>query len=392
MLTSRNYVFLLLVTVAAVIGPAAGLNLLLAYTDIRFDKNALASAWQEARHGVTYAPPISRNRPFKTLRLNDRIPDVDTLIFGSSTVMSIREDIFSPPRHAYNFGQSGNSLSAMIGEADYALEHWGGSLKLLVIPLDWALGFVFQPGAPDPVDLSRAGARAAAQQESSGLAARVADAASAPRIYELARVLRTVAAAPDPGRAFTQYFREPAGDEYRCPDGSLARDFDTVFRGLCVGFRYDGSATFADQKRITPDRWPAAVLAAGAASSQYAGALRATGGRPNQALLLRLAELARHASVQGGRVVLLLPPLLPGVEARLLASEHSGAALHRTKDELTGWATSNGLTLLDAGASERFGCNAVEFIDAHHALYECYRKVFEHFAPVMPAAGARGAS
>jgi hypothetical protein len=391
MLASRHYVVLLLVTVAAVIGPAAGLNLLLAYTDVRFDKNALASAWQEARHGVTYAPPISRNRPFKTLRLNDRIADVDTLIFGSSTVMSIREDIFSPPRHAYNFGQSGNSLSAMIGEADYALEHWGGSLDLLVIPLDWALGFVFQPGMPERVDLSPAAARAYAQNEGAGLAARIVDAVSAPRMYELAHVLRTVAAAPDPGRAFAQYFLEPGGDEYPCPDGSVARDFDTLFRGLCVGFRYDGSATFADQKRITPDRWPAAVLAAGSASSQYAGALRATGGRPDKALLLRLSELARRAEAQRGRVVLIFPPLLPGVEARLLASDHSGAALRRTKDELAGWAAGNRMTLLDAGASERFGCKAIEFIDAHHALSECYRKVFEHFAPLMPA-GARGAS
>jgi hypothetical protein len=65
--------------------------------------------------------------------------------------------------------------------------------------------------------------------------------------------------------------------------------------------------------------------------------------------------------------------------------------LRRTKDELAGWAAGNRMTLLDAGASERFGCKAVEFIDAHHALSECYRKVFEHFAPLMPA-GARGAS
>src|SRR5690242_19094504 len=118
---ARTYFWLMLGLCAGVLVPVTALNLMLTANSRRVDKNRLASEWQHATHGVTYAPPISRNRPFKTLRLDDRIGEINTVVFGSSTTMSITADAFPPMLKSYNFAQSGNALRSVIGEVEYVV-------------------------------------------------------------------------------------------------------------------------------------------------------------------------------------------------------------------------------------------------------------------------------
>ncbi len=378
-MTSRGYVYFVLALCAACLLPAAALNLLLGYNNLRYDKNALASKWQQETRGVTYAPPISQTRPFKTLRLNDRIVDINAIVFGSSTAMGISADAFPPSVRAYNFAQTGNSLLSVIGEAEYVIGRWGNHVHYLVVPLDWALGFVYERGDSPAADLSVAAAHAAAAAQDISFAARLRDALSLPRVKDLLSILRDLIKSERRAAAFRQFFFEPAGEEYHCPDGTLARDFDTIFRGLCVGFRFDGSATFADQKRIDPRESRTRLAAAAATGSQYATALHRTRGEPDAPTLERLALLARRFAANGGRMVFFLPPLVPGLERELLGSAHSGAALSRTKSAIAAWAQREQLVILDAGRSERYGCTAGEFIDPHHALPGCYRKILPRF-------------
>jgi hypothetical protein len=157
-----------------------------------------------------------------------------------------------------------------------------------------------------------------------------------------------------------------------------------VFRGECNGFRYDGSATFADQKRLDAVRAQALVATAASGSEQYAIALRRGHGEPNLALLDHLGRLARRLEASGGTLVILLPPLLPGVEDALARAPHSGPSLRATKEALETWSARERITLLDAGRSERYGCAGTEFIDRHHALPTCYRKIFSRFFSSHP--------
>jgi hypothetical protein len=83
----------------------------------------------------------------------------------------------------------------------------------------------------------------------------------------------------------------------------------------------------------------------------------------------------KQARALGIRVVWYLPPLIPGLDARLAASTHSGEKLRRTKAVLAQWAKQQQTVIFDAGASEQYGSTATEFIDAHHALPVCYRKI-----------------
>jgi len=380
-MTPRAYTAWVIGGCLALLAPVVALNLLLLANDHRHDKNRLASRWQQESGGVTYAPPISNNRAFKTLRLADRLPQINTLVFGSSTAMSVTADALPSGLHAYNFAQSGNGLLSVIGEAKFVTTHFGERVRWLVIPLDWALGFVYQGGATPSADLS------AAQVEppvALPLAARLQEALSLPRITTLGVVLREIAGAEDRIAAARRMFFEAAGAPYRCADGAMARDFDLTFRGQCVGFRADGSATFADQKRVTAASAQSVLAQAASASSQYARALAQKAGQPDAELLEQLAMLLRQAQARGIRVVFFLPPLVPGLDARLLASAHSGANLARTKAALEGWAQQHGIPLFDAGPSELHGCAATEFIDAHHALPVCYRKIMARLFEALP--------
>jgi hypothetical protein len=387
-MTARAYVWLVLALCAALIVPVAVLNLMLAANNLRFDKNQLAADWQQATRGVTYAPPITHNRPFKTLRLNARIGEINAVVFGASTTMGLVDDALPAGVESYNFAQTGNPLGAMIGEAEDVLGRWGGRIRLLVIPLDWALGFVYERGAPPLIELTPESARREAAAAAPTLRAQLADALALPRLRILMAIARDIARAPDSGAAFRQYFFAPAGPEYRCADGTPARDFDIVSRGLCNGFRYDGSATFADQKRLEAGRAAAVLAAAASGSGQYAAALRKGGGAPNAALLDRLARLARDAEARGTRLLVLLPPLAPGMQDALGRTAHSGAFLRSTLDRLHAWAARERVALLDAGASERYGCTMDEFIDPHHALPGCYRRIFADW-PSGRAAAAK---
>lgn len=365
----------------ALLAPVLALNLLLLANDHRHDKNRLASRWQQETGGVTYAPPISSNRAFKTLRLADRLPEINTLVFGSSTAMSLTADALPPGLRAYNFAQSGNGLISVIGEAQFVTAHFSDRVRWLVIPLDWALGFVYQSGVAPPTELSAA---QVAPPAALPLAVQLREALSLPRISTLAVVLRDIAGAEDRSAAVHRLFVEPAGAPYRCADGATARDYDLTFRGKCVGFRADGSATFADQKRVTGDTAQSVVVQAASASSQYAAALDHKAGQPDTELLNQLAALLRQARGKGVRVVFYLPPLIPGLDARLAASAHSGDKLRRTKVVLTAWAAQQQVPLFDAGPAEQHGCLATEFIDAHHALPACYRKIMTHLFAAHP--------
>jgi hypothetical protein len=174
-------------------------------------------------------------------------------------------------------------------------------------------------------------------------------------------------------------FHPGVGDDYRCADGTPARDFDTIFRGSCTGFRHDGSATFGNLETVSPRRVEALIASAVVPSSKYSVNLLKAGGVPHPQLLERLALFAANQHRRGGRLILILPPLLPGMERAFLGAPLTALRLAKTKQELARWAKATGVIIIDAGQSERFGCSAAEFVDEHHALPTCFARVFARY-------------
>lgn len=375
----KRYLLWLLFFCCVTLLPAIALNWVLLRNegDIKAMSFA-ASDWQQRTSGITFTPTLGSNGLFKTLRLNDRLHETDTVIFGSSTGMPIDGTMMPPGWRLYNFTQSGSPLSASIAQAEYLANH-APQIKHYIIALDWALDFVYQPAVIAPVDLSPPKRdQAAPKSERPALLETLKEAASYPRMAKLWRVLRNVAKSPQPRKSFREYFLQLGSDEYLCPDGqSKGMDFGIHNRGSCNGFRYDGSATYSDYNRI--DDANRLIISALTSSSKYAKALQHTRGAIDPGLFRRLAALNRTIAAKGGTLILYMPPLMPGLEAAFLKHPQFSAYLLRTKQELDAWAADNGGIVLDFGQSEKFGCTSAEFLDEHHADPACYRKIFRDF-------------
>lgn len=380
MTPSARYVMVLLATTGLILGLILGLNLLLGERALGGPKvTRLASEWQQQSKGVTYAPPITAVRRFKALRLADRMPGISAMAFGSSTAWGITAEALPERYGFYNFAVTGNSLANIIGEIEYLLVHYPGRLKLLVVPMEWAIGSVYDRSPPPIMNLAPTAVLAEAEQSVVSMSRKIQDALSYPKVVNLLRALRSIFRGLEPLAGARSLFFGIAGDPYRCADGSRARDFDVINRGQCAGFRYDGSWSFGGEKRLTVAQAAALSRAAAAHSSKFSRALCATGGEPNAEYLRRLTQAAQVLSQSGDSMLFILPPLVPGMEHEMTTDATNGKCLARTKQVLQTWAREINVTIIDAGRAERFGCRAEEFIDEHHAYPECYRRVMNFY-------------
>ena len=380
----KRFFWVLMISFGGMLMPIFVLNLILLNDTLgNTHKVLLASQWQQQTHGVTYAPTLSDTYLFKTLRLNDRLPEINTVVFGSSTALGITGQDFPDTLHLYNYAQTGNPLNAVIGEAEYIQQH-ASNVKWLIIPMDWSLGFIYQSGSPPDADLSLETTIRQTQTATKQvpLTDRMRDALSYPRISSLFEILNQIRRSDDKIAAFRGYFMQDGSNDYRCTDGTPGKDFDTIHRGTCTGFRFDGSATFANSARV--DNASTLISAALSSNSQYYKSLLSTNGSPNPIFLQRLAQLDKHAKENGGGVILFMPPLLPGLEAEFLRHPQLSSPLLNTKQSIRKWSKENNLITLDAGQSEKFACLSEEFLDQHHATATCYNKIFHQFWLNMP--------
>ena len=374
--SSARYLLVLLAVAGLLLGLILALNLLLGERGLGGPETMQsASAWQQQTRGVTYAPPITGSRRFKALRLAERLPEINAIVFGSSTAWGIGTDVLPEQYRLYNLASTGNPLPSIIGEIEYLQRRHAEGLKWMVVPLEWAIGGLYDRTPPPVVDFSPETVLAESRPSSVSWLRRIQDAWSYPKVVNLLQALRAIARGPEPLAAAQALFFGGAGLPYACADGTPALDFDVINRGVCAGFRYDGSWSFGGEKRLTDAQAAALSRAAAAHSSKFSRALCSTGGQPNEQYLQHLAEAVRRIKKSGGDMLFILPPLVPGLEQAMTANSENRACLMRTREVLQVWAQQTGVTVVDAGSSERYGCTAAEFLDEHHAYPECYRRV-----------------
>lgn len=368
----KRFFWILVACFGATLLPIFTLNLILLNETLgNYQKAMLASQWQQRTHGITYAPTMYDNQRFKTLRLNDRLAEINTVVLGSSTAHGIPQQAFPNALRIYNYAQSDHPLGDAINEATWLMTHTE-NVKYLVIPLDWPYSWLYMERY-----FSATKARAIKDAIKPPLLDRMRDALSYPRIVSLLEIFKTILRAKDRAAAFRGYLMQGSSDDYLCADGTWAKDFDITHRGICDGFRFDGSATFASQNPVK-DAQPL-ITSAMAPGSLYTISLTKGQGRPNPAFLRRLADIARQAERKDGKLLLIIPPLLPGIEAAFLKHPVWSLPLMQLKQILGAWAEQENIVILDAGQSERFGCKAADFVDDHHALTACYDKIFAAF-------------
>jgi hypothetical protein len=377
---SKSYLFVFIGFFSFLLGLILLLNLMLGERGLgSVEAVRQASAWQQATQGVTFAPPLSQTRAFKAHRLADRITDVNTVVLGASSLMGITQAMFPVPMRIYNFSLTANPTSAITAEAEYIERRHARRVRTLVIGLDWAISMIYRRESVADMDLTPAATLAGYGASSIPLYRKLTDALALPKVSNLLKVLRAVAAAEHPLASFRHTFFDIAGAEYRCPDGQLARDFDVQNRGICLGFRHDGSWTFAGDNHLSRARADVLARAAAVPSSKFFKYLCETQGAPNPEYLLRLGSLARRLIDSGGHAVFILPPLIPGMEHEMSKVSAAHRCLVRTKTVLNAWAREYGVTVIDAAASENFGCKTEEFLDENHAWPECHKRVMDRY-------------
>ncbi len=376
----RRYLAVLMVTLGVMMGVVLALNLVLGDRGLgNAQSTRAASLWQQTTRGVTYAPPTGGTGPFKVLRLADRLPEINTVVLGSSTLMGVTQNLFPAEWRIYNMTVTGNSTSAIAGEARYIEQHFADRVRHMMVGLDWAVGTIYLPGGVTDSDLSASSVESAYRKNVIPFHKRIEDALSWPRVATLGTLVAAALKSAEPISNLRRAFFDIGGTAYRCADGALARDFDVINRGLCRGYRYDGSWTFANDSRLTPAQAAMLAAAAAAPSSRYTRHLCATQGEPNAEYLRHLGETARRYAAKGGRMIFVLPALAPGMEKTLLSTPQWKACLGRTKSTLDAWARRHQVSIIDAGASERYGCQPAEFVDEHHAYPECNQRMLQRF-------------
>jgi hypothetical protein len=376
----RRYVSVLLATLGLALAVVLALNLILGDRGLgNLQSTRAASQWQQTTRGVTYAPPVGNARPFKVLRLADRLPEINALVLGSSTLMGITQSALPADWRSYNLTVTGNSTAAIAGEAQYIERHLSDRVRWVLAGLDWSVGNIYQPGKVADADLSPDSVARAYTANAIPLSKRLEDALSWPRVANLGAILAAAFKNADPLSNLRHTFFDIGGAEYPCADGARARDFDVINRGLCRGYRYDGSWTFANDSRLTPAQAATLASAAAAPSSKYTRHLCATEGEPNAEYLKQLGETAQRFAVKGGRMIFILPPLAPGMEQTLRNTPRWKSCIDRSKASLDAWARRYQVSVIDAGAAERYGCVAAEFTDEHHAYVDCYQRVLQRF-------------
>lgn len=331
-----------------------------------------AADWQQKTKGIINIEPRLENR-YKSIMLERQLDTVNTVVLGSSTTMSISTDSLAGFGSVYNFSQSSRKTNGIIAEARYISGH-AEQLKYLLISLDWALGNIYLRGEVKAFSLKEHENPKPFLRRVKSELAKVRDAMALPRIIDLASILRTyfadlLSAGGSPHVLFAPY---------SCQNGIIAKDYTSINYGVCSGFRVDGSNMFTGRKRIDEHRYAQLMLSFLSPGSFYYKTIRKYKGLVNKNYLGELLEISKALDARGVKVIFLLPPLLPDLEKGLEARHGVGSYIKLTKQTLLDWARENGQVMIDAGQSEKFGCEYKEFIDGHHTLNSCFNKIFRY--------------
>jgi hypothetical protein len=313
--------------------------------------------WQSKTKG-TVAISMKLSTPFKLLAGTKYIDEdsLNTIVFGSSTVMGVRSKMFPEPFRMYNYATNANPLAKSIGEINYFIET-NKNIKWVVVGVDYSIAYAFRK---TPIEEYRPDVKA----EEISMLDMLKDAITLDRLKISMLNLWQNMVADD--------------DVYNCPENDgVGWDFGTTRTpGQCDGFRHDGSATF-HYKRMNSTEWKNDLSANGL--KRYITSLNRSSGKINKNYLTELEKIGELLKMRSGRLIVLLPSLMPGAEKFILKSP-TGVHLQRYKADVSEWAQKNGIYLIDAGPSENFGCTYAEFYDSHHALDHCYCRVFEGFS------------
>lgn len=329
-----------------------------------------ASDWQDKSQGLTkigFANGVEKIYKLDRIRkIINQKKDVNTIVFGSSTSETIKSSMFPQNQKVYNFSQSANPTPALVSELEALVEYEGFSY--FVVPFDWALARL-QSGTY--FDLWKT-----PRSRSVPWGSMMRDSLTSSKVKMLLSKFWSICTANNRYETFKEILflsKVENKVEYACPDGNIERSYD-VSLPKCSGFYPDGSRNYSNYKKPL-DKQSVTDSSLLLAVPKYQGLIPK---RVPSELFNRLSKIIKKVKDKKGDIFFYLPPLLPGLEKKLLESQ-SGSRIIELKNEIHKFALENEVQVIDAGQSEKFGCEASDFIDTHHAIHTCYEKILPQF-------------
>lgn len=376
MTRDARYTLIVLLLAAAVLAPIVVLNYVVGvYVLTNEQLPLLAHRWQQDTRGTVSVSP-GAELTFKRLVLRDRLASIDALVLGSSTLATVEARMIGPAAGFYNFSLSNNGSRLIAGDADSAIVEMP-LVRRLIVGLDWATAQgVFIEG-----DASRRDGGLLRDSDARPVSVwdQLADTLTWPRVVQLYGLMKSWWRGEPAVREFRNLADAPAycPGEGACPPADSCRDFDTsgmLRRHACLGFRRDGSVNGTAYGHFARNEDMKKLMDTYAAFDGYDPMMRARG-VPNRLLLTSLAASSRRLKAQHGEMVVVLPPMLPHLVEELARRPSTAEYVTRVRAELAQWAAREGIHLIDANASEAFGCGVEDFFDNIHAGPACFEKV-----------------
>ena len=316
-----------------------------------------AFKWQMENRGVV-GLTINISSAYKQKMLEWRIAkkDIDTILLGSSTFMGIKEDMFKHHK-VFNGATNSNILYYTIAVAKYHSKH-SANIKNVIIGFDWALGLPYWP-YKEIIHNPKV-----KNKKEIHFIDKIKDAVSYQRVKIVVENIID--------RLFADTIVQ-----YTCPhEDTIGTDqfFKTDQPKSCHGFRFDGSAVFPGVP-MSEKQWKEYV---DNGLEKYQKFFDKKLGTIDTRYLNDFKEIDRTLKRKGGRLIILIPPLIPKATATM---EKASKTLYSDKlHRLLQFTKENNITVLNASKSEKFGCTYSDFLDPHHAFPTCYAKILDTFS------------
>jgi len=311
-----------------------------------------AFMWQMENKGVV-GLTVNISSEYKQRMLEWRIAkkDINTILLGSSTLMGIKEDMFKN-HNVFNGATNSNILYYTIAVAKYHSKY-SNNIKNIIIGFDWHLGLPYRPyqDIKHNPDIEK--------KRDTTLVEKIKDAVSYQRVKIVFQNL-------------IDHFFVDAVSQYRCPtEDTIGTDqfFKTDIPKSCRGYRFDGSAIFPN-RFVTEKEW-IDTLKNGLVKYQEQFDINL--GTIDSRYLNDFKEINQNLERKGGKLILLIPPLIPNAITTM--EEVSKKSYTKKLHKLLSFAKQNNIIVFDASKSEDFGCIYSDFLDSHHAFPSCYKKI-----------------
>lgn len=323
------------------------------------DNYQKAFEWQNQTKGVV-SLTTKISEPLKTKMTHYFIEnsDVNSLMFGSSTIMGIKNE-FINDLNTFNAAKNSYPLNKSISDAYYYINKYE-KIKYVIIGFDWSIGLIFHP-----YNIIKDNYAPLGKSEEISLKNKIKDALTYRRFsITIDKIINDIFIAND--KSIT----------YQCPteNATIGNDsfFDTDFPLRCHGFRADGSATFQNQKIVNKNRFKD-YLEGGLIN--YKAHLINSKGLFEDKYFEDFKEIDSLLKQRNGKLIVISPPILSGI-TKLLENSEVGNYLKDLRININNKFKQNNIDFYDFSEAEKFGCEIEEFMDVHHAFPACYKKIF----------------